>query len=179
MGLKSLEPEIQRIKEGDVALFVKRALMECVDESFFILPASATGKFHPQPSSGVGGLVRHVKAACYIASEMKIVVKELDHDLVQAALILHDIGKPDWDHPIKAAAILKPLKKEYPTIYKEVCRLIACHMGQWNNKKGEEIEFPIPQKPDEMFVHMCDYISSRKGLAFIYNQYTDYSEFLY
>ena len=43
-----------------------------------------------------------------------------------------------------------------------VYRLISTHMGPWN-KKGDII-LPIPKEKDELFVHLCDYIASRKFL---------------
>ena len=45
---------------------------------------------------------------------------------------------------------------------KDIQRLILSHMGQWNkDKEGNEI-LPKPEKEDEKFVHLCDYLASRR-----------------
>ena len=45
-----------------------------------------------------------------------------------------------------------------------VCRCIATHMGPWTkNYKGEEVLTP-PKDKYQRFVHMCDYLASRKFL---------------
>ena len=45
-----------------------------------------------------------------------------------------------------------------------VCRCIATHMGPWTtNYKGEEV-LECPKDKYQRFVHMCDYLASRKFL---------------
>lgn len=149
-------------------------------ERFFMIPASSSGKFHPQTSADMGGLLRHTKSACYIMHELKPLYSEFGEeawDLNQAAMILHDIGKPYRNHPIMARDILKPLKKEYPKIYRTVIRLIESHMGTWCQGEND-IVFPQPKKKDEKLVHLCDYMSSKVGLPFIYNQHTNFGDLL-
>ena len=41
-----------------------------------------------------------------------------------------------------------------------VVELIASHMGQWNKTKS--MEMPVPETPAQKFVHLCDYLASRK-----------------
>lgn len=48
-------------------LFVERAYRTCVPMDFFTQPASSSGKYHPSYALGVGGLVRHTKAAMIMA----------------------------------------------------------------------------------------------------------------
>lgn len=110
-------------------------------------------------------------------------------DVVYSALILHDCCKPDdtekhstrFDHPIVAANLFKQIAQncittsnlEYmkfviPNIYKA----IASHMGQWNTAPyAKGIVLPKPLVPIEHFVHMCDYLASRKFLTFEFDVY--------
>lgn len=45
-----------------------------------------------------------------------------------------------------------------------VARLISSHMGPWNVDKKSNIVLPIPKEDDEKFVHLCDYLASRRFL---------------
>ena len=50
-----------------------------------------------------------------------------------------------------------------------VCRCIETHMGPWTtNYKGEEVLTP-PKDKYQRFVHMCDYLASRKFLDINFN----------
>jgi hypothetical protein len=68
---------------------------------FWDRPCSLTGKYHPQISQGKGGLIRHVKYACYWGWRLCRALlgngKKDDpgehSDIIIAALILHDLMK--------------------------------------------------------------------------------------
>ena len=49
-------------------------------------------------------------------------------------------------------------------------RVIASHMGIWNkNYQGKEI-LPIPETKEEILVHICDYLASRKCISFEFDE---------
>lgn len=81
---------------------LKDLVQKCLDrapEYFYTMPASTTGKYHPEYSLGEGGLVRHTKAAVKIAKslldlEMYAPLAK-SKDQIIAALILHDSVKKD------------------------------------------------------------------------------------
>lgn len=173
LGLKMLEPEINSIQESEIRKFVVKALTEVVPIKFFFIPSSSTGKYHPQPSADLGGLLRHVKCACYIGAAMCEAhdLTQEDKDFIQAALILHDIGKPAKDHPMLVRAMLMPLKDSNPVVYEIIVVLIESHHGRWGT-------MPLDTLLKEI-VHLADYISSRKDLIFTLPQNIDYSEFLF
>lgn len=102
------------------------------------IPASSSGRYHPQYSLGEGGLMRHVKAAvgiahCQIETDIfeclgiddSYTNDELNmyKDAAYAALILHDCCKPDdtpkhgtrFDHPLLAAKLFKEVATKYIT----------------------------------------------------------------
>lgn len=64
--MDSLQPEIDLISEPKIIKFVKDCL-EYAPEYFWRIPASSTGNHHPHFALGEGGLVRHTKAAVWIA----------------------------------------------------------------------------------------------------------------
>lgn len=135
-----------------------------VSDEFFILPASSSGRYHPQYALGEGGLQRHTKAAMLIAFELFKIHEEFEEDeskrIILAALALHDTCKPNRLHPIMVNLALEPLRDEYGVMLDEIIPLIESHMGQWNL----EGRLPFPKTPWQKFVHLCDYLASRKGL---------------
>lgn len=143
---------------------VEKAYRTCVPLDFFLQPASSSGKYHPGYELGVGGLVRHTKATMVVAKTLFNITEDItpkEQDLVMAALALHDIAKPSKLHPIEVKSILDPILEDHYEFLTQVCGLISTHMGQWNNFG----KLPTPSTPLQNFVHMCDYLASRKYIA--------------
>jgi len=149
---------------------------------FYEVAASSTGKYHPSFSLGDGGLLRHTKVAVKIAKSLlddpvfgdKYTNKE--KDLMLMALMFHDgikHGVPEdkytkVDHPLLAAEFIKNNQSSTELTSEEVEFISECiksHMGPWNTDylTGEEI-LPKPRTKYQNFVHMCDYLASRKYL---------------
>jgi hypothetical protein len=147
------------IEEKEVREFVEESLLLCKEE-FFYLPSSQSGLYHPEYALGIGGLVRHTKAAMIIAEELIVVHPCKDKDLIMAALALHDIEKPSKLHPKEVKLRLEPLREDYYFIFSRVMPLIESHMGQWD----EFGKLPTPKTKAQRFVHMCDYLASRKEI---------------
>lgn len=113
-------------------------------------------------------------------------------DAAYAALILHDCCKPDntakhstvFEHPVLAANLFKETAKKYITqdnmqymkmVVPMVHGAIASHMGQFNTAPyAKGIVLPKPKNGIEIFVHMADYLASRKFLTFEFDKY-DYN----
>ena len=163
-GMDLLRPYIEKISHEEIRSFCEEALFY-VPDSFFSLPASSSGKYHPTYSLGTGGLVRHTAAALYFAEtlfvlpEFKFTSKRRDY--IRVALILHDTQKPSKTHPIEVKFMLEPIRDKYPQIFDQVIPLIECHMGQWDYFG----KFPQPKSSMERFVHLCDYLASRKAVS--------------
>lgn len=118
-------------------------------------------------------------------------------DSAYAALILHDCCKCDdtpkhttrFDHPLVAAKLFKEtvskylienrnigaiqmaeLKEAVPIIY----GAISSHMGKWTTATyAKGIVLPKPKNGVEHFVHLCDYLGSRKFLLFDFDVYAE------
>ena len=73
-----------------------KKLVNLLPDYYFEVPASSTGKYHPEFSLGDGGLVRHTKAAVRIAYELlknNVIGSQFSSqqkDLMLMALVLHD-----------------------------------------------------------------------------------------
>lgn len=165
----------ERIKENAIKL------IDSIPDYFFTEAASSTGKYHPDFSQGMGGLLRHTKAAVRIAVTLlknnSIGYKFTDDekDLILLALIMHDSvkrGIPEekytkFDHPILAGNLIKSKKNELTLTEDELNLLIdvvETHMGEWNTDYNGNKVLRKPTNKYERFVHMCDYLSAQKFL---------------
>jgi len=169
--------ELEYIKDKDIresALY----MINILPDYFFEIPASSTGKYHPKFAASTSGLVKHTKVAVRIAYELlnnPVVNKFTDRekDLIIMALLLHDGLKSGinherytrFDHPLLISDYIKENKENLKLTdedIKELCKMISCHMGPWNTDYNGNEVLPVPKNAKERFVHMCDYLSSKK-----------------
>ena len=173
------ENELKYIKDTRIRNSLKTMINKLPDY-FFEVPASSTGKYHPEFSLNKGGLLRHTKAAVRIAIELfndssLNNFTSNEKDLIIFAITLHDglksgLKKSEYtlfEHPILMSNYIMENKNDLELTEDEldlVCRCIKTHMGPWTtNYKGEEVLEP-PKDKYQRFVHMCDYLASRKFL---------------
>lgn len=156
-----------------------RYLVDGLPDYFFEVPAASTGKYHPAYAQGDGGLVRHTKSAVRMAIELLNdpcigdKYTEREKDLMIMGLILHDglkSGKvkskyTKVEHPLLASNYIKENSKNLNMTEADInfiTSVIASHMGPWNKDfDGNEV-LPVPKTKYQNFVHMCDYLASRK-----------------
>lgn len=172
--------ELLTIRNEDIRRFVERVL-DNVPEYFWSMPASTTGKYHPTYSLGEGGLVRHTKAAVSFALDLLSLEQNKDlsdryRDHIIAALILHDTvkkGIPEgrytkFDHPLEAVKLCREVFEQVDIPEQDVnliCDLIKTHMGQWITDYDGIDRLEKPQTEAQKFVHMCDYLASKKHVT--------------
>lgn len=160
LEVMSLESRFHRLRW---LRFTGTCLRECAPMDFFLQPASMSGKWHQGYELGVGGLVRHTIAAMDVARTLfpTYSFSEEEEDAIISALALHDLAKPSKTHPIEVEAILEPMKDQWYLEVETVVSLIETHHGQWDYYG----KMPRPKTPSQQFVHLCDYIASRKNIA--------------
>lgn len=143
--------------------FTEHVITECAPLDFFLIPASSSGKYHQDYELGVGGLVRHTKAAMEVARTLFPLwdFTPGEEDLIMAALALHDLAKPSKTHPIEVKLLLEPIRDMWYKEVEGVVDLIETHHGQWDNFG----KMPRPKSTRQKFVHLCDYLASRKNIA--------------
>lgn len=164
--------------------------LDTVPAYFQEVPASSSGKYHPFYALGRGGLVRHTKAAVKIAEDLlsldynKERFPTFYQDVIISSLIIHDCYKQGTDdsgsghtemlHPEICADqfwyfidnfqfdyVLNSFEiNEIKQFKSAVSTCVQSHMGQWNANG----KLPVPKTPLAYFVHMCDYLASRKYL---------------
>lgn len=174
------EKELNYIKNPIVREIVEEGVA-LIPDYFYHVPASSSGTYHPSYTVGDGGLYRHVQAAVSIAKMLFRIYEftDLEEDMIVASLILHDGWKQGVDgsggktlhsHPVIASDILikrvvqsSEIKTEFIHI---ICSNIASHMGQWTTSEWDSTILPEPKTDMQKFVHLCDYIASRKPLEY-------------
>ena len=176
--IEVFKSEINFIKESKV----KQSLIYMINklpDYFFTIPAASTGKYHPAYAQGEGGLLRHSKAAMRIGYELLSnpaigdKYTDLEKDLMLMALLLHDglkLGLSQekytrFDHPILMANFVLE-EADNLEVSKEEAKFVAdvikTHMGVWTTDYNGNEVLEKPKTKYQNFVHMCDYLASRK-----------------
>lgn len=171
--------ELSTIENRDYRRLAILALQK-IPAYFWTVPASSSGRYHPRTSLGIGGLVRHVKSVFAIAEILLSHPTLYSHftpevkDQIRVAILLHDCCKQGikddgthtvHEHPLLPNQLLRfHIPEEYQDMWVEVSKLIETHMGPWNKdtKGGSDVVLPVPDTPEQQFVHMCDYLASKK-----------------
>ena len=184
--LEVLKDEINYIKDDRV----KESLIYMINklpDYFFTVEAASTGKYHPSYAQGEGGLLRHSKVAMRIGYELLSnpaigdKYTDIQKDLMLMGLLLHDglkLGFPQekytrFDHPILMANFIENesvnLKISSDEV-KFVADVIKTHMGVWTTDyRGNEV-LEKPKTKYQNFVHMCDYLASRKCILLPFDE---------
>ena len=176
--VKVFEEEFKYIENKDIRSDAEY-LIGALPDYYFEVDASSTGKYHPKYAAGKGGLSRHVKSAVKMAYELLAdpsiggIYSSDDKDLIYLSLLIHDglkYGKEKeqytrFDHPILISNFVEENKEKLKMTeesIKKVRGAVASHMGPWNTSQYSDVVLPIPKAPMEKFVHMCDYLASRR-----------------
>jgi HD superfamily phosphohydrolase YqeK len=173
--MKLFERELALIKSESLrrAVYDYMNDPDYVPDYFWTDGASASGKFHPKFSHGIGGLVRHTKAVVMFAEELLRMssyayMREEYKDFVIAACIIHDTVKYGFDEEIDKSAYADHASNAAQS-FKEFCfhntqyephylllQAVRSHMGQWSTDKEDR-----PFTSVDRCVHMADYMASR------------------
>lgn len=158
-----------------------KELVSLLPDYFFEVQASSTGKYHPSFALGEGGLVRHTKVAVRIAHEL-LENNSLGHkftddekDLIIMSILIHDGMKhginedkyTKFDHPLIICDYIKENKDKLSLDDKDInfiISVVSSHMGEWNTNPYSNVTLPLPKDKYQRFVHMCDFLASRKFL---------------
>ena len=177
-------PILATIVNEDIREFAK-VLVEGLPNYIWEVGASSTGKYHPAYSLGVGGLMRHQIAVVRFLNyffeleqyNTKFTSRELD--IMRVAGLVHDGRKSGeqtdyerskftkFDHPIQMANVIRSYDGKYLN-HDELELMAHCiesHMGQWSTDKKSSTVLPKPVDEYQHFVHLADYLASRKDLT--------------
>ena len=181
--------EINYLKNDNLKESLKK-LIFLLPDYFFHEAASSTGKYHPSYALGDGGLLRHTKAAVRIGYELlqdpSIGNKytSIEQDLMLIALLFHDGFKKGvkeekytrFDHPLIAAKVVLDhyndvgLSLDDATFISEA---IKTHMGNFTDDYNGNEVLEKPHTKYQNFVHMCDYLASRKCILIPFDSHNN------
>ena len=163
----------ERIKQN------ARIIIDNLPDYFFTIQAASTGKYHPTYALGEKGLIRHTKAAVYFANTLFGIYKfdNSTKDLIIVSLLIHDGLKKGFteekytrfDHPLLVGELLEKIKENLTLTDTEIETIktnVSSHMGKWNTNEYSDVVLPLPENLTQKFVHMCDYLASRKEIHF-------------
>lgn len=168
--------------KNDVLRQAAREMCENLPDYFWHIPASSSGKYHPECDFGEGGLVRHSIMVCTIAldllvSEVFLKNNPVNADLVTIAALFHDGFKSGkvidgkhsehtvFEHPlISADFVRKHLENKgiNQFVVNTICSAIETHMGKWTTSTYSDVVLQAPHSDFEKLIHVADYIASRK-----------------
>ena len=184
------QKELQLIHDTTIKQFVITCFDKLCPDYFWTCPCSTTGKYHPQVSLGVGGLIRHTKLAVWWgielaralddSPELRGIPRNQLHDEIIVTLLLHDMIKNGKGLNAQGRPLEKgvtgthgvTLAKRIDSIdvcidndtYIRIVSGIAGHMGIWTTYdvyKPDYIVDPM-RKAFANLIHLADYAASRK-----------------
>ena len=174
---------------NDVIREFAEVLVEGLPAYIWEVGASSTGKYHPAYSLGNGGLMRHQIAVVRFLNyffeleqyNTKFTTREMD--LMRVAGLVHDGRKSgeqtdyeynkytNFDHPLQMANVIRSYDGKYLS-HEElefIAHCISSHMGQWCTDRKSSTVLPKPIDEYQMFVHLADYLASRKDLTMAFD----------
>lgn len=188
MKYENFTKELSYIKDERLKDNAKIILEELPDY-FYEVQAASTGKYHPSYALGNKGLIRHTKAAVCIAYNLFNIYKFEDSvkDIIIISILLHDGLKhgftyeqySKFEHPLLIGELLNNIKTKLTLTDLEIQQItnnVSSHMGKYNTNNYSDIVLPLPKTVTEKFVHMCDYLASRKQIHFDFNENNDIIE---
>lgn len=181
-------PIIATIVNEDIREFAK-VLVDGLPQYIWEVGASSTGKYHPAYSLGVGGLMRHQIAVVrflnyfFELEQYNTKFTSREQDLMRVAGLVHDGRKSGeqsdyersrftkFDHPLQMANVIRSYDGQYLNHdeLEFMAHCIESHMGQWSTDRKSSVVLPKPMDEYQHFVHLADYLASRKDLTMAFD----------
>jgi uncharacterized protein (DUF3820 family) len=183
-----VEPILSTIKNDDIREFAE-VLLDGLPDYMWHVGASSTGKYHPAYSLGEGGLMRHQIAVVrflnffFELEQYNTKFNDREMDLMRVAGLVHDGRKSGeqadyerskftkFDHPIQMANVIRSFDGKHLN-HDELEFMATCiesHMGQWSTDRKSSIVLPKPMNVYQEFIHLADYLASRKDLTMAFD----------
>ena len=157
-------------KREDLKLLVNE-----LPDYFFDIPASSTGKYHPDFAKSEHGLVKHTKVAVRFAKELLDNpglnnFSDNEKDIIIMAIVLHDGCKSGrvkekytrFDHPLVVCELIKESRSKLSLTDEEfnlLIRVISSHMGIWNKDyNGNEVLLYLKISIRDLYICVIIYL---------------------
>ena len=183
-----ITPILNTIVNDDIREFAN-VLVDGLPDYIWHVGASSTGKYHPAYSLGEGGLMRHqiavVRFLNYIfeLEQYNVPLGDRKMDLMRVAGLVHDGRKSGeqseyekskftrFEHPMQMANVVRSFDGTYLNHdeIEFIAHCIESHMGQWSTDRKSSVVLPKPTDVYQHFVHLADYLASRKDLTMAFD----------
>lgn len=185
-----ITPILDTIQDEEIRTFAY-VLVDNLPDYIWEVGASSTGKYHPAYSLGQGGLMRHQIAVVrflnffFELEQYRAKFTSREMDLMRVAGLVHDGRKSGeqtdytrskftkFDHPMQMANIIRSYDGQFLNHddLEFMAHCIESHMGQWNTDRKSSVVLPKPMDEYQQFVHLADYLASRKDLTMAFDNY--------
>ena len=184
-----ITPILETIQDDEIRTFAY-VLVDNLPDYIWHVGASSTGKYHPAYSLGECGLMRHQIAVVRFLNfffeleqyNTKFTSREMD--LMRVAGLVHDGRKSGeqsdyerskftkFDHPMQMANVIRSYDGQFLNHedIEFIAHCIESHMGQWNTDRKSQMVLPKPMNEYQYFVHLADYLASRKDLTMAFDE---------
>ena len=183
-------PYLEKFETEEVKLYCED-MIEHIPDYIFDIPSSTSGKFHNKMQCLPHGQIYHIVMFAEVMNyrlglkynQAKFNSPEI-RDAMRCAPIFHDALKCGLNgsafsvhnHPMLAGQWVRETKVEHDIsdeLKETIARLCERHSGEWTSSKKSKVVLPEPENDMEMFVHECDYLSSRSNIDMPVPEYLD------
>ena len=184
-----ITPILETIQDDEIRTFAY-VLVDNLPDYIWHVGASSTGKYHPAYSLGEGGLMRHQIAVVrflnffFELEQYNTKFTSRERDLMRVAGLVHDGRKSGeqtdyerskftkFEHPLQMANVIRSYDGQFLNHddIEFIAHCIESHMGQWNTDRKSKMILPKPIDEYQQFVHLADYLASRKDLTMAFDE---------
>lgn len=193
------QPYLDKFETEEMRLYCMDMIGE-IPDYIFEMPSSTSGKYHNQTQCLPHGHIYHIIMFAEIMN-YRLALKgnqekfksPTQRDAMRCTPMFHDALKCGingsaysvHEHPILAGQWVRETKVEHDIddkIKEVIARMCERHSGEWTSSQKSEIVLPEPENAMELFVHECDYLSSRNNIdmpipEYLRNIFVDAVEF--
>ena len=174
-------PYLDKFETEEVRLYCEDMIKQ-IPDYIFEMPSSTSGKYHNKTQCMPHGQIYHIIMFAEIMN-YRLALKgnqekfksPAQRDAMRCTPIFHDALKCGLngstfsvhDHPMLAGQWVREAKVEHDIddkIKEAIARMCERHSGQWIDSKNSKVVLPEPENAMELFVHECDYLSSRSNI---------------
>lgn len=184
-------PLLDKFETEEMRLYCED-MIEQIPDYIFEMPSSTSGKYHNATQCLPHGQIYHIIMFAEIMN-YRLALKgnqekfksPTQRDAMRCTPIFHDALKCGTsgstfsvhDHPMLAGQWVREAKVEHDIderVKDAIARMCERHSGEWTSSKKSKIVLPEPENAMELFVHECDYLSSRNNIDMPIPDYLKY-----
>lgn len=174
-------PYLEKFETEEMRLYCED-MVEQIPDYIFEIPSSTSGKYHNQTQCLPHGQIYHIIMFAEVMN-YRLGLKgnktkfkyPTQRDAMRCIPFFHDALKCGikespfsvHNHPMLAGQWVREAKVEHDIgseLKETIARMCERHSGEWTTSKKMKLVLPEPENEMELFVHECDYLSSRSNI---------------